>query len=146
MRIWMLGAGISALLLAGCGDGAEQGAGAPPAGGTARTEAPQTAPSGDAGSQVTQSLQRAGEAAGEVAKNLGEAGGAAVESLKENAPEIRQNIEEGATKAGEVIGEAGQRLKNAAEAFVNEPVEAPAGDSPADPNRTPERQEGAAPQ
>ena len=87
------------------------------------------APAGDSGDRASEALGEAGDAARRTLENLGEAGSAGVEALRENAPEIRENI-----------GEAGQRLRNAADALLTDPDQ-PASDSAADANVTPEAAE-----
>jgi hypothetical protein len=91
------------------------------------------APQGNAGERAREALGEAGNTARQTMQNLGEAGKAGVEALKENAPEIREKV-----------GEAGQRVRNAADALLKDPSpSAPAGDSPADANTTPEAAESA---
>jgi hypothetical protein len=69
-------------------------------------------------------------------ESLGEAGKAGLDALEENAPAIRQGMDE-----------AGQRLRNAAGALLADP-EAPAvdvqGDSSADKDEVPEQLEAPA--
>ena len=118
MRRTFLAIGLAALALAAC-DNAENADSAeetPPAvGETSRDRA-------------RESLERAGEAAGESLRNLGEAGRAGVEALQENAPAIREGVEN-----------AGERLRNAAGALIEDPdrPDVP-GDSELDSNETPE--------
>jgi hypothetical protein len=66
-------------------------------------------------------------------ENLGKAGAAGIEALQENAPEIREGL-----------NNAGERLRNAAGALTGDREGAPVdaqGDSQADANETPETQE-----
>jgi hypothetical protein len=118
-------AGLTALLLAGCGDNDKAA--------DTDSPAPETQATGDAGTRAQDALGEAGDAARQTMESLGEAGAAGVEALKENAPEIKEGL-----------NNAGERLKNAAGALVedaNQP-DAP-GDSKADANETPEALEPA---
>ena len=121
-------AGLAALLLAGCDDSSERAAGTP------EPPAAEASPPSDSSTERAQrALGEAGEAARETMESLGEAGQAGLEALEENAPAIRDGI-----------GEAGQRLRNAADALLADP-DAPAvdvqGDSAADKDEVPEQLE-----
>lgn len=118
MRRTFLALGIAAVILAGC-DNAEN------ADNTEETPPTVGETSGD---RARESLERAGEAAQESLRNLGEVGRAGVEALQENSPAIRQGMED-----------AGERLRNAAGALIEDPnrPEAP-GDSELDADETPE--------
>lgn len=130
MRPFFLAAGLSALLLAGCdnaGD-AEVEPPIPPA-----EDAVSAEPDGSSGDRAREALGEAGDAARQTLQSLGEAGKAGVEALQENAPEIREELDQ-----------AGERLRNAADALTRDPDAPPLdaeGDSEADLNETPEAQE-----
>ena len=118
MRRAFLAVGVAVLLLAAC-DNAENADNAeetPPAVGET------------SGDRARESLERAGEAAQESLRNIGEAGRAGVEALQENAPAIREGVEN-----------AGERLRNAAGALIEDPdrPDVP-GDSDLDVDETPE--------
>ena len=118
MRTTILLAGLAAFLLAGCDD-PDKAANAPAA------DAP---PAGAATERAQDALGQAGDAARQTMESLGEAGAAGIEALQENAPAIKEGL-----------NNAGDRLKNAAGALVEDPnrPDAP-GDSEADANETPE--------
>ena len=121
-------AGLAAAILAACDDSGERAAETPAAPPGEAAE-----PSGTSGDRAERALGEAGEAARQTMEKLGEAGQAGIEALEENAPAIRENI-----------GEAGERLRNAADALVTDP-DAPAvdlqGDSGADADEVPEQLE-----
>ena len=118
MRRAFLAAGVATLLLAAC-DNAEN---------ADKAEDTPPASSETSGDRARESLERAGEAAQESLRNLGEAGRAGVEALQENAPAIREGVES-----------AGERLRNAAGALIEDPdrPDVP-GDSELDADETPE--------
>jgi hypothetical protein len=122
----ILAASLAALTVAGC-DNAENAANTSPPPET-------TQPPSTSGERAQEALGEAGDAARETLQNLGEAGRAGFEALQENAPEIQEGL-----------NEAGQRLRNAAGALVEEPdrPDVP-GDSEADTNETPEALESPA--
>jgi hypothetical protein len=126
MRRANLAAGIAALLVAACdnAENADSAEEAPPAVGET------------SGDRARDSLERAGESAQESLRNLGEAGRAGVDALQENAPAIREGMKN-----------AGERLRNAAGAFVEDPdrPDVP-GDSELDADETPEALETQPPQ
>ncbi len=121
MRRAFLAIGVAALLLGACdnaenADSADSAEETPPAVG-------QTS-----GDRARESLERAGEAAQESLRSLGEAGRAGVDALQENSPAIREGMEN-----------AGERLRNAAGALVEDPNQPDVpGDSETDPDETPE--------
>ena len=122
-------AGLAALFLAACDDAGDP-AREPP---VEPAEESSTAPEGTSGERAREALGEAGDAARQTLESLGEAGRAGIEALQENAPEIREGLEN-----------AGERIRNAGDALLNEPYSAPVdaeGDSEADANETPESQE-----
>jgi hypothetical protein len=126
-------AALASLILVAC-DNAGDPAAEPPVEPAEQSDAAE--PDGAAGERAQEALGRAGDAARETLENLGEAGRAGVEALQENAPEIREGL-----------NEAGERIRNAGEALLNDPDPAPVdaeGDSGADANEVPERSEGTA--
>ncbi len=132
MRTTLIAMGVLApLFLAACSDAGdpEKEPPTPPA-----DDQGAAAPAGDATSRAREALGEAGQAARETLQNVGEAGRAGVEALQENAPAIRENL-----------NEAGERVRDAAGALTGDGAPAAndaQGDSEADPNETPERQEG----
>ena len=124
----ILAAGLSLLLVAACEKAENPEPPVPPA-----EDTTSTAPEGASGDRAQDALGRASESARETMENLGQAGRAGIEALQENAPEIREGL-----------NNAGERLRNAAGALTGDPYAAPVdaqGDSEADANETPERQE-----
>ena len=127
----ILAAGLSLLLVAACekaGDPEVE----PPI-----PPAEDSATEGDSGAAAQDALGRASESARETMESLGEAGRAGFEALQENAPEIREGL-----------NEAGDRLRDAAGALTGDNSDAPPldaeGDSERDVNETPEAQEPTA--
>jgi hypothetical protein len=123
-------AGFSLLLLAACEKAENPEPPVPPA-----EDSTSAAPEGASGERAQDALGRAGEAARETMENLGQAGAAGIDALQENAPEIREGL-----------NNAGERLRNAAGALTGEREGAPVdaeGDSQADANETPEAREPA---
>jgi hypothetical protein len=126
----ILAAGLTALALTACDDAgdAEREPPVEPA-----EESSAVEPDGSAGDRAGSALERAGDSARETMEALGEAGEAGWDALQEGAPEIRQGL-----------SEAGERIRNAAGALMEDPDPASTdaqGDSAADPNETPERSE-----
>lgn len=120
MRTTIMLAGLVGLLLAGCDD--------PDKAADANAPASEAQQSGDSTERAQNALGEAGTAARETLQNLGEAGAAGIDALQENAPEIKEGL-----------NNAGERLKNAAGSLVNDPAQPDApGDSEADANETPE--------
>ncbi|MDQ3557644.1 MAG: hypothetical protein M3453_00350 [Pseudomonadota bacterium] len=130
MRKSLMAAGLAALLLTGCSDAGDPDVEQPipPA-----EDSSSAAPNGTSGERARDALGEAGDAARETIQNLGEASKAGIEALQENAPDIRENL-----------NAAGERVRNAADALVEDPdrPDVP-GDSEADANETPERLEPA---
>jgi hypothetical protein len=129
----ILAAGLTALALTACDDAgdAEREPPVEPVEGSRPVE-----PDGSAGDRAGAALERAGDSARETMEALGEAGDAGWEALQENAPEIREGL-----------SDAGERIRNAAGALMEDPDPAPVdaqGDSAADLNETPERSEAPA--
>ena len=127
----ILVAGLFLLLVAACEKAENPEPPVPPAEGATSTE-----PDSGSGDRAQDALGRAGESARETMENLGQAGAAGIEALQENAPEIREGL-----------NNAGERLRNAAGALTGDREGAPVdaeGDSQADANETPEAQEPAA--
>jgi hypothetical protein len=126
MKRTFLAMGVAVLVLAAC-DNAENA-----------DNAEETTPAvGEtSGDRARESLEQAGEAAQESLRNLGEAGRAGVDALQENAPAIREGMEN-----------AGERLRNAAGALIEDPdrPDMP-GDSELDADETPEALEPSPPQ
>lgn len=132
MRKSMMAAGLAALLLAACDDAGDPDVEKPIA---PAEDSSSAAPQGTSGERARDALGDAGDAARDTIQNLGNAGKAGIEALQENAPEIRENL-----------NAAGDRVRNAAEALTGSADTAPVdaeGDSQADANETPERQEPA---
>ena len=118
MRRTFLAVGVAALVLAAC-DNAEN---------ADKAEETPHAVGETSGDRARESLERAGEAAQESLRNLGEAGRAGVEALQENSPAIRESMEN-----------AGERLRNAAGALIEDPARPDVpGDSELDADETPE--------
>ncbi len=142
MRITsMLAAPLLALALVAC-DNAGDAQVEPPT--PPAEDTTSSAPAGHAGERATNALGEAGNAARQTIENLGEAGAAGVEALRENAPEIRQNIGEAAQGAREAAGEAGERIRNAAGELMEGTAQPDVpGDTAADANETPEAAEPA---
>jgi hypothetical protein len=128
----ILAAGFAALMLTACDD-AGDAAREPPV--EPAEEAGAAAPEGSSGERAGAALERAGESARQTLEDLGEAGQAGWDALQENAPEVREGL-----------NEAGERIRNAAGALMEETDPAPAdaeGDSAADADETPEAREPA---
>ena len=124
----ILAAGLSLLLVAACEKAENPEPPVPPA-----EDTTSTAPDGASGDRAQDALGRASDSARETMENLGQAGRAGMEALQENAPEIREGL-----------NNAGERLRNAAGALTGDRDAAPVdarGDSEADANETPERLE-----
>lgn len=91
------------------------------------------APDGTSGQRAQEALGEASRAARQTMESLGEAGAAGIDALRENAPEIRDGL-----------NNAGERLRNAAGALIEDPDAPPVdaqGDSSAAADETPEAQE-----
>ena len=124
----ILAAGLTALTMVACDNAGDPEAPVEPAEETGSVE-----PSGNSTERAQDALGQAGDSARQTIENLGEAGRAGFEALQENAPEIRENL-----------NEAGERVRNAADALFEDPEGPPVdaeGDSEADLGEVPENQE-----
>ena len=126
-------AGMCALLIAACDNAGDpdQDKPIPPA-----EDSSSTAPDGTYGERAQEALGEASQAARQTMESLGEAGAAGIDALRENAPEIREGL-----------NNAGERLRNAAGALTRDPAAPPVdaeGDASADTDETPEAQEAPA--
>ncbi len=132
LKMSIAAAGLAAFLLAGCDDAGDPAVEPPVEPAEEQSAAPE--PEGASGERAREALGEAGDAARRTLENLGEAGQAGIEALQENAPEIREGL-----------NEAGERVRNAGDALLDGSDPAPAdsqGDSAADANETPEAREG----
>jgi hypothetical protein len=130
LRTWTAVAGLALLFLAGCDDAGDP-AREPPV--EPAEQSSTTPPEGSSGERAREALGEASDAARQTLESLGEAGQAGIEALQENAPEIREGLEN-----------AGERIRKAGDALLNDSDSAPVdaqGDSEADANETPESQE-----
>ena len=123
----LMAASLAALLAGACDNAPDNDADDNGTGAEVQTE-------GTADDRARQALGEAADSAGDTVRNLGEAGRAAIESIQENAPEIREGLRD-----------AGERVRNAAGALMNDPDRsAPMdaeGDSAADADDIPENRE-----
>ena len=126
-------AGMCAVLIAACDNAGDpdQDKPIPPA-----EDSSSAAPDRTSGERAQEALGEASQAARETMESLGEAGAAGIDALRENAPEIREGL-----------NNAGERLREAAGALTRDPDAPPVdaqADSSADANETPEAQEAPA--